>query len=208
MNTKWLFVPIALIGVCFVVSTPASSASISFSEGLSETAPITVTTDIANAIVSTSSEFASLSLGDVTGQSTLIFRRQMTNVGTMTGEGGGKGVSDVLSLFSFGLPGAASPDGTVGGFLATFQSDGATGISPPPGNFPSGVTNLRENGNLQLLTPSGFSVVLPGLGSVDLAVSARSDVSDVPLPAALPLFATGLGALGLLGWRRSRKAAA
>jgi hypothetical protein len=33
-------------------------------------------------------------------------------------------------------------------------------------------------------------------------------VSDVPLPAALPLFATGLGALGLLGWRRKRKALA
>ena len=28
-----------------------------------------------------------------------------------------------------------------------------------------------------------------------------------PLPATLPLFATGLGALGLLGWRRKRKAA-
>jgi hypothetical protein len=30
----------------------------------------------------------------------------------------------------------------------------------------------------------------------------------VPLPAALPLFATGLGALGLLGWRRKRNATA
>jgi hypothetical protein len=30
--------------------------------------------------------------------------------------------------------------------------------------------------------------------------------SETPLPAALPLFATGLGALGLLGWRRKRKA--
>jgi hypothetical protein len=29
----------------------------------------------------------------------------------------------------------------------------------------------------------------------------------VPLPAALPLFATGLGALGLLGWRRKKAAA-
>ena len=29
-----------------------------------------------------------------------------------------------------------------------------------------------------------------------------------PLPAALPLFASGLGAMGLLGWRRKRKAAA
>src|SRR5262249_18316917 len=33
-------------------------------------------------------------------------------------------------------------------------------------------------------------------------------LSEVPLPAALPLFATGLGVLGLLGWRRKRKAAA
>ena len=32
--------------------------------------------------------------------------------------------------------------------------------------------------------------------------------SNTPPPAALPLFATGLGALGLLGWRRKRKQAA
>jgi hypothetical protein len=37
---------------------------------------------------------------------------------------------------------------------------------------------------------------------------ANIDVPSVPLPAALPLFATGLGALGLLGWRRKRKIAA
>lgn len=34
------------------------------------------------------------------------------------------------------------------------------------------------------------------------------ETSATPLPAALPLFATGLGALGLLGWRRKRKAQA
>jgi hypothetical protein len=37
---------------------------------------------------------------------------------------------------------------------------------------------------------------------------AVSPVSAVPLPGALPLFVTGLGALGLLGWRRKRKAQA
>jgi hypothetical protein len=29
--------------------------------------------------------------------------------------------------------------------------------------------------------------------------------NETPLPAALPLFATGLGVMGLLGWRRKRK---
>jgi len=33
-------------------------------------------------------------------------------------------------------------------------------------------------------------------------------VSETPIPATLPLFATGLGAFGLLGWRRKRKNAA
>jgi len=31
------------------------------------------------------------------------------------------------------------------------------------------------------------------------------EVGTTPLPAALPLFASGLGALGLLGWRKRRK---
>ena len=35
--------------------------------------------------------------------------------------------------------------------------------------------------------------------------TVRIDVTATPLPGALPLFATGLGALGLLVWRRKRK---
>jgi hypothetical protein len=38
-------------------------------------------------------------------------------------------------------------------------------------------------------------------------VWSPGEVTATPLPAALPLFATGLGALGLLGWRRKRKQA-
>jgi len=202
MSTKQLFVPMALIG-CLVGITPASALNISFSEDPSETAPIDVTTNINNSTITTSLESASLSVGNVTGAGTLLFRRQMT--GPVTGEDGGNGVSDVLSLFSFGPAGAPSV-----GFLATFQSDTETGISPPPGNFPSGVTNLLENGNLQLLTPPGFSVTLPGVGLVALAVSAQSDavegIEGVPGPvvgAGLPGLILASG--GLLAWWRRRQ---
>jgi hypothetical protein len=42
--------------------------------------------------------------------------------------------------------------------------------------------------------------------TLSLSVPDPLQVGSSPLPAALPLFATGLGALGLLGWRRKRKA--
>lgn len=49
---------------------------------------------------------------------------------------------------------------------------------------------------------------LPTVGLTDMGVSwtaSPRNLSATPLPAALPLFAGGLGALGLLGWRRKRK---
>ncbi|MGZ5872971.1 MAG: hypothetical protein ACXWKP_12775 [Bradyrhizobium sp.] len=55
------------------------------------------------------------------------------------------------------------------------------------GSIVGGFADLRDAFNLTLLSGT---------------------VSAAPLPAALSLFATGLGALGLLGWRRKRKAVA
>ena len=34
-----------------------------------------------------------------------------------------------------------------------------------------------------------------------------NNAGATPLPAALPLFGSGLGVLGLLGWRKKKKAA-
>jgi hypothetical protein len=42
----------------------------------------------------------------------------------------------------------------------------------------------------------------------DVRTVTAGELDPTPLPAALPLFATGLGALGLFGWRRKRKNAA
>lgn len=51
----------------------------------------------------------------------------------------------------------------------------------------------------------------PGQGvpaSLSLSVSFENDdISAVPVPAALPLFGTGLAIMGFMGWRRKRKAA-
>jgi hypothetical protein len=38
-----------------------------------------------------------------------------------------------------------------------------------------------------------------------LVTSSSGTLTPTPLPAALPLFAGGLGAMGLFGWRRKRK---
>jgi hypothetical protein len=58
--------------------------------------------------------------------------------------------------------------------------------------------------NLLFSGESGFAYIgLDNVVATDVGV-----VGTTPVPAALPLFATGLGALGMFGWRRKRKAQA
>jgi hypothetical protein len=60
------------------------------------------------------------------------------------------------------------------------------------------------------ISTSSFAIFTGGPGTVDytISISLPDGAYVTPLPAALPLFATGLGVLGLLGWRRKRNAAA
>jgi hypothetical protein len=78
-----------------------------------------------------------------------------------------------------------------GGF-AYWQSQGGCSASEPAGSCTVVGSSPEPEGEPQIY----------GTLSFELAPVAT------PLPAALPLFAAGLGALGLFGWRRKRKTVA
>jgi hypothetical protein len=79
----------------------------------------------------------------------------------------------------------------------------------------SQLLNLLNTGTNKLYTfdvgASGSSTALDFLGynvpsnTFLSEVSVTQDEVATPVPAALPLFASGLGVMGLLGWRRRRK---
>jgi hypothetical protein len=58
--------------------------------------------------------------------------------------------------------------------------------------------------NPQVFWSCSTSSACESTAFVNTAGSWSAPVSTVPLPAALPLFATGLAGLGLLGWRRKK----
>ena len=114
-------------------------------------------------------------------------------------------------------PTNTGPDIWLNGLIGTFANAAGVIVGTP---FSVG------NGPLSELVPLGATQLLLGInddvfgsvvvddelvpdntGSLNISVVV-SDTSATPLPAALPLFAAGLGALGLLGWRRKRKQAA
>ena len=69
----------------------------------------------------------------------------------------------------------------------------------------SGGLTWASAANVLMLTTGYGAAYSHGFEAVTAGQYAGAYVT--PLPAALPLFATGLAGLGLLGWRRKRKAA-
>jgi hypothetical protein len=73
----------------------------------------------------------------------------------------------------------------------------ATAIGPVTGSSTFNTGGFHTSVGTLIITSAG-----------NATFAAVGGVPAVPIPGALPLFATGLGALGLLGWRRKWKAAA
>jgi hypothetical protein len=137
-------------------------------------------------IVDTLPSIGTVSLTGTLGQD-LIGRSSSTELGSWT--------TDIMSL---------SLSGSVLGQ--------ALNVGLNPLQTSSGATSIVTSGN-QFLVNSFFNVYLSAsLGSspaFDLSpfqlTLVASPVSSTPLPDALPLFATGLAALALFGWRRKRR---
>jgi len=69
-----------------------------------------------------------------------------------------------------------------------------------------GYSALDNGDTLSSIGLTSFQLYGTGIGStIGGTVSFAPAPATTPLPAALPLFATGLSALGLLGWRKKRK---
>jgi hypothetical protein len=110
--------------------------------------------------------------------------------------------------------------GTIGGqvnnAVATLDSFDGNSTTAIPGAF--GFVSLGVGGKLSINLTSAIVAGSPlflYIGEVgnngEVAagtISVSSQPIGTPLPATLPLLATGLGALGLFGWRRRRKAQA
>jgi hypothetical protein len=67
---------------------------------------------------------------------------------------------------------------------------------------------LSESFGVIFGLPTGANGIEFAFYGWGLEIDPPANTTATPLPAALPLFATGLGVVGLLGWCRKRKTAA
>jgi hypothetical protein len=137
-------------------------------------------------------------LNYATGFSTLSFGYSLLNNSSTN--------DDTVEIFS-GLNGAGMELAS----LSLTPNSTVVGCASSPGSSASGPSAKDEFCTWSTASASNFgtaeSILFGPTGSSPLQSIEFDDVQLTPLPAALPLFATGLGAMGMFGWRRKRKSA-
>lgn len=127
---------------------------------------------------------------------------------TLIEHGAGGSLNTATFTFDGSILGVMSDNG---GTLEAMSSSflGAAGTT-----YPAAFPNRGLEGNpFDNMVDDWYSFVDATI-SLGMRVTEPGDwirvvtVSAVPLPAALPLFAGGLGLMGLLGWRRKQKSVA
>jgi hypothetical protein len=144
-------------------------------------------------------------LGTVTGSFTLDTTTNTSYAIDLTVVGAGGVNSGTITNPALAAPGTyATADGPM---LTYDEVDPALQIAL---TYPAGGGTLYTGGFGQSQVVSDFSTTCTN-GAPDCTyalsgtVTLASDVSTTPLPAALPLFAGGLGMIGLISQRRKRK---
>lgn len=129
-----------------------------------------------------------------------------------------------FSVFSWNAGGADLMDGT-NSLLSldvidsdllvsfTFRINGVTGLTKTTPGGPNALTfDFSDFGGVDFSSVGAISLLIEGPTSFDVTfdnvLAIGAPVSAVPVPAALPLFGTGLAIMGFVGWRRKRNATA
>jgi hypothetical protein len=127
---------------------------------------------------------------------TVIGTTHITKSGSQTPFMGGTALTATAGGLFFNFSGS--------GFISIFEANNANwfmcasaGCTPHHDWFLNVFNVANGSGKLSDLS-----------GIFEIAIGPPEPIVTTPLPAALPLFATGLGALGLFGWGRKRRVAA
>ena len=126
----------------------------------------------------------------------------------------GIGTTHITKATNIRLPfiGGGALTATPGGLFFNFSSTGffniqTTGVGASQWLMCASATSSCTPLNNWFVNGGGSGGVFNDVvGTFEVAIGPGDPAPSTPLPAALPLFATGLGVLGLLGWRRKRKA--
>jgi hypothetical protein len=205
MKTYRNMITVATAVAALTIAAQARADTMSFFLTTQETGPLLAQSSAVEVTVQTTSSTTAIVTFRPPNGTTNVVPPVEINVNGAFEAISTEGLAPTSPCFGNGASGTACAPG--GGGAATF---GTMSLETGSSNHPSVTIDLiAENGNsfadaAAVLTPDskGFeAVVTNGTGDQD-----GGSLSATPLPAAFPLFASGLGALGLLGWRRKRTA--